>query len=210
MVSRVFFVSDNHFDHKRIIDLCNRPFGSIEEMNSAMIDNWNAKVAPGDTVYHLGDFAFAKTKERVTELLRKLNGTKHLITGNHDHEVVRKAKGWNSVKTRRNVRINGISVQFVLDHFPIEIWDKRHYGSIHLFGHIHERTCETEKQLRHNVSVDMNEFTPISVEDVVAMMEVRAGFSMDKDWGEKFQASDLFDQTIPHFNKREKVYYEEE
>jgi len=208
LANRVFFISDTHFDHKRIIELCNRPFGSLEEMNSTMIDNWNAKVASGDTVYHLGDFAFAKTKERVTALLRKLNGTKHLIKGNHDHEVVRKAKGWNSVVIRRNVRIGGVSAPFVLDHFPIEIWDKRHYGSIHLFGHIHERTCETEQQLRHNVAVDMNDFAPVSVEEIVAMMEARVGVVMDKDWGENFQKSALFDSTIPHFNKREKVFYE--
>ena len=209
-MTKVFFTSDLHFDHKRILELCGRPFGTIEEMNKTLIENWNAKVAPGDTVYLLGDFAFAKTKERVTELLHRLHGTKHLIKGNHDHKIVCKAKGWNSVETRRDVRINGIPAPFVLDHFPIEIWNKRHYGSIHLFGHIHARTCETEKQLRHNVSVDLNGFAPVSAEEIVAMMEARAGFAMDKEWGENFQASILFDQTIPHFDKRERAYYEEE
>ena len=209
MSSRIWFISDTHFDHARIIELCHRPFDGVEQMNATMIENWNAVIAPGDTVYHLGDFAFAKTRERVTELLRLLHGTKHLIKGNHDHDVVRKAKGWNSVETRRNLRVNGVTAQFVLDHFPVEICDKRHYGSIHLFGHIHERTCEKSTELRHNVAVDFNDFKPLSLEEIVAMMEKRVGSKMWKDWGDVFQKSALFDSSIPHFNKREKVWYDE-
>jgi len=206
MSGRIFFISDTHFDHARIIELCHRPFDNVEQMNAAMVENWNSVVGSGDIVYHGGDFAFSRNRGRVTELLRRLNGTKHLIQGNHDHEVVRKAKGWNSVQLRRNIKV--LPAQIVIDHYPIEIWDKRHYGSIHLFGHIHEKTCEKETELRHNISVDFNEFIPVSLEQIVSIMEARIGFSMDKEWGDKFQKSALFDETIPHFNKREKVWYD--
>ena len=54
--SEVFFTSDTHFDHEAIIWLCNRPFTCVEEMNDKLIENWNATVGPGDTVFHLGDF----------------------------------------------------------------------------------------------------------------------------------------------------------
>ncbi|WP_395092280.1 hypothetical protein [Armatimonas sp.] len=53
--SRLWFTSDHHFGHDNIRSHCQRPFDSTEEMNEAMIDRWNACVAPGDTVYHLGD-----------------------------------------------------------------------------------------------------------------------------------------------------------
>lgn len=51
----VYFTSDLHLGHENVIKLCNRPFDSIEEMDEALIRNWNRKVTNGDTVYVLGD-----------------------------------------------------------------------------------------------------------------------------------------------------------
>lgn len=51
-------------------------------MNEALIANWNAVVAPEDTVYVLGDFALAA--RAVEQILPRLNGRKILILGNHD------------------------------------------------------------------------------------------------------------------------------
>ena len=53
-----FFTSDTHFGHANIIKYCNRPFSSLEEMNSTIIRNWNEMVKPEDTVFFLGDFCF--------------------------------------------------------------------------------------------------------------------------------------------------------
>ena len=55
---KVFFTSDTHFNHANIIKFCERPFGSIEEMNEALIANWNRVVGKDDIVFHLGDFCF--------------------------------------------------------------------------------------------------------------------------------------------------------
>ncbi len=54
----LYFTSDTHFGHKNIIQTCNRPFASVDEMDEAMVARWNQRVGPDDTVFHLGDFCF--------------------------------------------------------------------------------------------------------------------------------------------------------
>lgn len=78
-----FFTSDTHFGHARIIELCNRPFASVHEMNEAIIDNWNHVVGEDDTVFHLGDVALGPWVEW-DSILTRLNGYKVLVVGNHE------------------------------------------------------------------------------------------------------------------------------
>src|SRR3989344_4198295 len=87
---KIFIISDTHFHHKNIIEYSNRPFKSVEEMDSEMIRRWNNKIGKEDIVIHLGDFALGNEKE-VKELKDSLNGTILLLMGNHDHKVMRKA-----------------------------------------------------------------------------------------------------------------------
>lgn len=60
-------------------------------MNDTLIANWNRKVSKNDNIYILGDIAFPKNKEQIDEIIniiRKLNGNKYLITGNHDWKLL--------------------------------------------------------------------------------------------------------------------------
>ena len=82
----IYFISDTHFYHKKIIKYVNRPFKDVEEMNNTLINNWNKRVKHKDEVYILGDFSFGN-KEQTLDLLNKLNGRKYLIKGNHDRVV---------------------------------------------------------------------------------------------------------------------------
>lgn len=79
----IFFTSDLHFCHSNILKFCSRPFNSIEEMDEALIANWNSVVRENDIVFDLGDFAFAPNW-RWKEILERLNGVHYLIMGNHD------------------------------------------------------------------------------------------------------------------------------
>lgn len=80
-----FFTSDLHFFHNNIIQFCNRPFDSVEDMNWKLIKNWNDVVQWNDHVWVLGDFSFGTVAE-TENILIQLNGIKHLIIGNHDRK----------------------------------------------------------------------------------------------------------------------------
>lgn len=52
----IYFTSDLHFYHEKIIKHTHRPFHTVEEMNKALIKKWNDKISSADEVYILGDF----------------------------------------------------------------------------------------------------------------------------------------------------------
>src|SRR5512137_2991157 len=80
---KTFFTSDTHFDHKNIIQYCHRPFDSVDEMNEALVDNWNRTIAPEDLVYHLGDFTLGDIRH-FNKWADQLNGHLRILPGSHD------------------------------------------------------------------------------------------------------------------------------
>jgi len=83
-----YFTSDLHLGHTNILTLCNRPFSDIDQMDAALIANWNRKVKKNDVVYLIGDVVW--DKKRVGFYMEQLQGKKILITGNHDATWVKK------------------------------------------------------------------------------------------------------------------------
>jgi len=178
----VFFTSDHHFNHKNIIKYCNRPFSSVEEMDNTMIKNWNSVVKPSDIVYHLGDFCLSGDYE-TEQYFRKLNGLVYVLT-NKDHHDKRWLKHYDSgypMKTKHGQSVylvNSIETlkfpklpPIVLCHFPIYYWDMKHYLSWHLYGHVHDKKFEIpNSHLSYNVGVDMNYFTPVSLDFITTIM----------------------------------------
>ncbi|MCM3257132.1 hypothetical protein M3664_04955 [Paenibacillus lautus] len=79
----VFYTSDTHFCHKNIIQHENRPFNDIDEMDTALIEQWNKTIGKKDSVSHLGDFVFGGIT-KWEKILSQLNGEIHLVLCNHD------------------------------------------------------------------------------------------------------------------------------
>lgn len=129
-----FYIADTHFDHANIIHFDNRPFTSIEEMNEAIITNWNKVVRKEDEVFILGDFCWGK-EPRWIELLEKLNGQKTLIVGNHDIMPQKSRRYFADVKDYKVITDNDRKI--VLSHYPIPCYRNHFYRWYHLYGHVH-------------------------------------------------------------------------
>ena len=72
--SKILFTSDLHFGHKNVLKFDQRPFFTVSEMDTALIENWNKKVRPGDFVYVLGDMFWNSEVENVQIILKTLYG----------------------------------------------------------------------------------------------------------------------------------------
>lgn len=161
-----WFTSDTHFFHEAVIRYSNRPFSTVEEMNTQMADNWNGTVHPGDTVYHLGDVALVRGYQRA-ELLKyldNLNGNIHLCPGNHDwRNGIVKLSRWVSVQDYREIEVD--NTKLVLLHYGMRVWNRSHYGSIHLYGHSHGTLPGDSQSV--DVGVDNGwEYTPVNLEQI--------------------------------------------
>ena len=176
---KIYFTSDTHFGHNRIIDLCKRPFASVHEMDAVLIEKWNETVAPNDIVYHLGDFACRN--ERPEEFYRaQLNGAIHLIAGNHDDEILNNSRDlFASISDIKSITIQDQKI--ILCHYPMREWSQAWRGSWHLFGHVHGHLDDDPIGPSLDVGVDSHNFTPISFEDVKEVMNTsRTPFRREK------------------------------
>lgn len=169
-----YYISDTHFDHDNILKLSKRPFNTIEEMNKAIIDNWNSRVTDNDDVYILGDITY-KSKDPI-KYLKQLKGRKHLIVGNHDKSLLK-----NPACRRMFVEIADIKMvddngtKIVCCHYPMVEWDGYYRGTIHFYGHIHNcienETYQYIEKVKnaYNVGVDILGFTPRTLKEILEM-----------------------------------------
>ena len=178
----LFFTSDTHFGHHNIIKYDKRPFASTEEHDEALIVNWNSRVRPNDTVWHLGDFAFYHRGEELGKLFRRLNGKINFVFGNHDKDL-RKAIKQGFVQpasVHEQVVINYKKISIHLNHWEMTHWDKSHYGAWHCFGHSHNETPRYPGMMSHHLKCDVgvvawNYFPPTfeEIEQIMTDLEHR-------------------------------------
>jgi len=174
----IYFTADHHFGHENVIRHCNRPFASAEEMDMALVRNWNDTVAPEDEIYILGDFTM-RPAAQAHQYLSQLNGRKYFIRGNHDKFLKGKAfipyeKDFEWIKDYHVLFFE--KRRFVLFHFPIAEWDQFFRNSIHLYGHVHNsetsaRRLATLDGHAFNVGVDVNNYRPVSIEQIITAVE---------------------------------------
>ena len=183
-----FFTSDTHFGHANIIRFCNRPFKNVEEMDEALIENWNQVVSKDDTVFHLGDFAFGGSSVW-NSIIPRLNGHINLIIGNHDRKNLRQGymSYFDMVVPQLQIEIEDNSIY--LNHYPFLCYGGSYRGVWQLFGHVHSGPGADGLDIsrlrvllptQYDVGVDNNNFTPISYREVKNKIEAQKNESLDR------------------------------
>ncbi len=137
---RTFVSSDLHFGHRNIMRFCPATRGhypDVDVMREDMIAEWNATVTPEDVTYILGDVAFLPAAEAV-QIMRRLNGRKILIEGNHDRKLLNDPvfrRCFEEIHKYLEITYNGTRI--VMFHYPIFDHNGAGRGSIMLHGHRH-------------------------------------------------------------------------
>lgn len=169
----IYFTSDLHLGHAEIVGMSKRPFSSVEEMDEALIENWNSRVHKNDDVYILGDLIY-KSARPPEEYLSRLRGKKHLIFGNHDLswkddvDLSRWFASWQWA-----AQVDTGQGYAILCHFPLVTYIRKY--QIH--GHLHNRTNQEYWGLLRgmpyslNAGVDINGYRPVTLAELIANNE---------------------------------------
>ena len=172
-MANIFIVSDTHFGQYSICEFLDvngnrmRPWFSADEMDEALVANWNATVRPQDKVYHLGDVAMKRDK---IALMGRCNGHKRLVRGNHDIFPMKYYLPFFE-------EIYGTRVfdDMVLSHFPIVLDSiKPKWTCVH--GHVHNNVRPGYLGPKYlNVSIEVTEWRPLAIEEVRQRIRLAQG-----------------------------------
>ncbi|MDY3974338.1 metallophosphoesterase [uncultured Veillonella sp.] len=163
----VYFTSDLHLGHRKVIRLQNRPFASLEEMNETLIKKYNSVVHKNDIVYILGDLTFRLGTNEANELIARLKGKKILVRGNHDRDDY-DVSLFEEITDFKMFKYEHVTYSLI--HYPMLEWKhSRHNRGINLHGHIHSDGRYNEENiangiLRYDVGVEAHDYMPVSLE----------------------------------------------
>jgi len=164
-----WFTSDQHYGHTKIIQYCDRPFSSAEEMDEMIIEKHNKVVKDDDIVINAGDFTLRKgIKSVYIKYIDRLNGRQIFLKGSHDYWL----KGKDNVQIlEKNLSIHGKKYYVVVCHYNMRTWARSHYNSWQLHGHSHGKLKPVGKQ--HDIGVDNNNFYPVADYEIERIMQSR-------------------------------------
>jgi len=155
-MSKVYFISDLHLGHKSILKFSPSRGGQDCKTHAEwLVKQWNSVVTKRDLVWVLGDICF---DNKFLPYLKKMNGSKHLILGNHDKFMLSEyAKYFN--KIHGFIKYKG----FWLSHSPIYAGELRNQMNIH--GHVHNNSVPDKRYI--NVCVEALNGVPIEFTKIV-------------------------------------------
>lgn len=182
-MSKVYISSDLHLGHTNIIKYCPESrghFETVDQMNEQIITNINSMVSDEDTLILVGDLCFTSPLKGC-EYLKRINGKKILIWGNHDKKL-RNSTEFQSQRGLMGViqeadylelthTHGGIKHNICLMHFPILSWHRAGHGAMHFFGHCHTPKSKNIPRGRsQDIGLDSNDMIPYDMDDLVVKM----------------------------------------
>lgn len=156
------YIADCHFGHSEVLLFDHRPFSDIVQMEEGMCMLWNSAVQKSDTVYILGDFISGNTDERL-RIVRKLNGTKVLIKGNHDPTYYPNELKKHFLEITRYKEIVDKNRKVILSHFPLLFHAQSGNPQCYMLcGHVHNSVENKllEKWVKELHSITDTSFKP--------------------------------------------------
>ncbi len=165
----VFFTADLHLGHYAVAG--HRGYEDKLKMNEDIIENWNNAVNRNSVVFVLGDISFCNSLDTV-QLLLQLNGTMHLIRGNHDKSLSNDVLGLFQ-SDNQQLEIDVLHPEgkqrVYMSHYAHRVWNRHHFGAFHLFGHSHGSLKGSGKSM--DVGLDTNNLTPWTFEAIKAKLD---------------------------------------
>jgi len=169
----IFFTSDTHFFHEQSFLYEPRGFTSADEMNEALVERWNEVVKENDIVYHLGDILMGNYD---VNILKRLNGTIHLIQGNHDtdnklSDIYATGKVTNIKQTSELIKFG--KLKFFCCHYPVLTanFDDKHFSQhiISLHGHTHQTSnwLFPDNPFIYHVGLDSHNCYPVNIDTII-------------------------------------------
>lgn len=166
--SRLFVMSDLHYNHKNVIKMDNRNFDSIEDMNTSILNELKEKLKPDDVLFDLGDLFWRCDIGVCRDFLDNIP-TKNIykILGNHDsYELFLPGNNnlcdkFKVIADILDIRVDykGKEYQVNLCHYPILDWNHMYHGGIHIHGHTHghlDNWTESNNRLMVDVGYNSN------------------------------------------------------
>lgn len=171
--NRTWIIADTHFGHTKVIQMCGRPFQTLEEMETTLIANWNKKIKDGHDVIIAGDFSLS-SKENCERICKQLNGNKLLIKGNHDTHSNQYYRDCGFADVSKYPIV--LEEFWIVSHEPMFMTNSLPYFNIH--GHVHNNPMfNSISTVNYCVSVERTEYKPVDFDWIknAAMQEIERG-----------------------------------
>ena len=177
----IYVTSDLHFGHNRQFIYGPRGFSSVQENDETIIERWNSVVTPEDEVYILGDLMLNDNAHGI-ECLKRLNGTKYFVRGNHDTDT---RVDLYMDEQEADIAFAGDACylrykgyHFYLSHYPTLTGNLEKESlkqmTCNLYGHTHQKTNFYEdRPYMYHVGVDSHDCYPVSLDQVIADMTAK-------------------------------------
>ena len=192
----VWFTSDSHYSHSNICrgttrwdlndhggDNSVRDFGTLQDMNDAIIKGINDHVEEHHVLIHAGDVAFGGA-DKVLEFCERVNCKNIILTpGNHDKGI--RDQGRHRGYFENVLPINDLQyvqfkgVKMVVSHFPMLVWHQSHKDSRLVFGHVHGSNPGVGKSMDvgiDNIYKTAKEYKPISFKEFESFTDGREAY----------------------------------